>query len=58
MNCEICETAKAEIKKFEASYEYDENSHEIMTKVEVKICRECAETKYDGTEEFPKTYKL
>ena len=53
MNCKLCETATAEVIKREAEYEWDAEGNETIRPVELQICRSCADTYYDGTEEYP-----
>lgn len=57
--CEFskCST-EAEVLKYEAREVADEDGELSTTKVAVKMCRACADEQYDGTEEFPKLYKL
>lgn len=50
ITCQLCETAKATEVKFDT----DEND----ARVAWLICGECAETQYDGTEDYPETVPL
>jgi hypothetical protein len=59
--CELCETNRATLIKYEAELDceiVDGEEREIVLKVAVKICAQCSEDWYDGTEEFPQTYPL
>lgn len=59
MNCEICKKAPAEVGKYESEFGWDEaTGTQKDTKVELKICKGCAEGAYDGTEEYPGTHKI
>lgn len=56
--CELCETAEAEVLKFEEDSEFDEECNEVLVKIERPICRACAEYWYDGSETYPGTHPL
>lgn len=58
MECELCETAAAEVIKLETESSYDEQSNEHRAVIRVKICKACAELYYDGTEDHPGTLPL
>lgn len=55
MTCHLCETAAATATKAEVerSWSDDNGGREIQTKVLLPICLTCADTYYDGTEEYP-----
>lgn len=56
--CHLCETAVAEVAKFETDSSYDEQSHEVIVKFEILICLECEGNYYDGTETYPGTHPM
>lgn len=59
MNCQLCETAPAEVIKFEAERAWDDaEGAEVITTQRLHICRACADGYYDGTEDFPGTEPL
>jgi hypothetical protein len=56
--CALCETAEAQVLKFETDEREDEDGNPIFDKVALKICLACAHDWYDGTEDHLGTYPL
>jgi YgiT-type zinc finger domain-containing protein len=58
--CEICEAAPATLLKTddEESWNEADGGHVVITLVKIKICKNCSEEWYDGTEAHPGTEPL
>jgi hypothetical protein len=59
MNCQLCETAPAQVIKLEAERTWDDvEGAEVVTAVPTPVCLACVDLYYDGTEEYPGTQPL